>query len=49
MNDRRAFLQIALALGCAGLTYTNAARALATQRLSQDDVLRFEALGHCGG
>ena len=45
MNDRRAFLQIALALGCAGLTYANAARALATQRLSQDDVLRFEALG----
>ncbi len=45
MNDRRAFLQIALALGGAGLGYGNLARALATQRLSQQDLLSFEPLG----
>jgi len=45
VNDRRAFLQIALALGCAGLAHGNPARALATQRLSQQDLLQFDALG----
>ena len=45
MNDRRAFLQVALALGCAGLGVSNVARALATQRLNQQDLLRFEPLG----
>ena len=38
-------MQVALALGAAGLSYANPARALATQRLGQDEVLRFDALG----
>ena len=45
MNDRRAFLQIALALGCAGLGHGNLARALASQRLTQADLLSFAPLG----
>ena len=45
MNDRRAFVQIALALGGAGLGHGNLARALASQSLTQQDLLSFKALG----
>lgn len=45
MQDRRAFLQLALALGAAGVCFPHPARALATQSLRQDDLLRFDALG----
>ncbi len=45
MHDRRAFLQMTLALGAAGVTFGNAARALARQRLSQTELLRFDPLG----
>lgn len=45
MQDRRAFLQAALALGAAGLFHSNPARALATQKIRQADLLEFDALG----
>jgi sulfur-oxidizing protein SoxB len=45
MLDRRGFLQAALALGASGFWPANRARAFATQRLTQDDLLAFEPLG----
>ena len=45
MFERRQFLQLALALGAAGHTFSHPTRAFAQQRLSQSDLLEFDALG----
>lgn len=45
MLERRQFLQLALALGSAGIGVANPLRTAAEQRLHQDDLLQFDALG----
>ena len=45
MFQRRQFLQLALALGAAGHTFSHPTRAFAQQRLSQSELLEFDALG----
>ena len=45
MFERRQFLQLALALGAAGRAFSHPPRAFAQQRLSQSDLLEFDALG----
>ncbi len=45
MLTRRDFLQLALALGASGVCYADPVRAFATQRLTEDELLRFDALG----